>query len=511
MGSQSLKTILIAGIIIIIMAINTKAVSQAISARPTNSLGLTDAYSTLFPVGGGWGAGTSALAPVSGTMKDLNVFLTVPVGGEPCVTEPNNSRIFTLTVNGVESDLACTVQCGDTSHTCSDLTSEVTISEGDQLYIKAEATQGEDPPPATEASFSMTFDTNSDHASTSILMGGSQIDVNSTNWRFYPLSGLRSGETDRYETFTVIPFDANVYRFFVKTAIAPGIGKEWDFNLLKVPVSGASSSVIGFFCRIQDNETECLNETDEVTFSAGDGILVQGRGINSPALIGTRFGFSIALKDINDTNKFVLGATTDDAIHQTNIEDFYSSAGDGSFTTYDESKSIVNDMNATNIYVQIREALGIGNTLDLNLNRNDVTNTLNCKMLGGFASFDTCNESGLEAYSSGDFINWEYKPNSTPSAITGLSVSVAGQRPGILPSEEAPDYCAYEYGTGDYNVSCNLCNDITESVDLDGNQFIINNADGAGEITITADINGCNRWTIEGKCTVTQAGSVCGT
>lgn len=161
------------------------------------------------------------IIPISGTFKNLYIKLSGSPGSAKSYT-------FTLMKNGVAQAVTCAVS-GSTDTSASDIANSFSVSSGDLVSLKIVPSGT---PSALMVSWGVSFDpvTKGD-----CFMAMATPDVVSTSAvRYQELTGQGGGTWNSTETLRDMRFPAlNIYECHVGVVVAPGVGKQWDFNIRK--------------------------------------------------------------------------------------------------------------------------------------------------------------------------------------------------------------------------------------------------------------------------------------
>ncbi len=149
------------------------------------------------------------------------------------------SLMFTLILNGAETDLTCTIADADKS--ASDTINEVSVFSSDTISLKCTPTGG---PTVSPTYFSIIF-TAKNSVDSLLLNGGGVTTAGSTKY-----GGLISGSTTSFESVAsgavdqIIPAPGSIKNLRIQLSTAPGVGESAVFTVRKNGIGTAMTVTI---------------------------------------------------------------------------------------------------------------------------------------------------------------------------------------------------------------------------------------------------------------------------
>lgn len=346
-----------------------------------------------------YGSATNARIPISadGVIKNLYVETeTAPIGGD--------NLIFTLMKNGVATSLTCTVSGIDSETTANDTSHTVSVSAGDDVYMRVFANDDMD-----ETRFSVVFSANTD--SESVLMfttGANQLDTSANS--YLPVIGTSEKSTYEYVVQSLIA-SANITISDLRVALdnAPGSGKSFTFTVRK---NGAGA---GIATTISDTDTTGTDLVNTASYTAGDRICIYQTG--SGASSTSRARISLKVESTAQDGRSLLSSVIDgDPLTAQYGAVSGTSSTALTATTASQLVSIGDANLVTNIddmYVYLTAAPGAGKSYTITLYKNGSPTTMTTTISdANTTGNDTAHPISI---SSGDDLYFVVSPTGTPA------------------------------------------------------------------------------------------------
>lgn len=199
---------------------------------------------------------TAVPANVSGTFKNLKVYLTAQPGA-------GKSYAFTLMVGGSASALTCTV--ADTNMSCEDTTNSVSVTEKQSLSLRSVPTGT---PALADATWSMKW-----VGSSAIVIGGTPGDLLATDVQYEKISGGdSSGSGTRAAKEQLNATSGTLRNLYVAVDTAPDNGANVQSYQFYVMVDGVSA---GINCTISETSTSCEDAANTKALTGGELITLE--------------------------------------------------------------------------------------------------------------------------------------------------------------------------------------------------------------------------------------------
>lgn len=218
--------------------------------------------------GRSWNATEAAreqLVGASGKLKNLRVELNDAPGA-------GTSYVFTVRVNGADSELTCAIVSAATSK--SDTTHEATVSPGDRVCLECDPVNT---PAARQARWTIMFE--SDTAKESLILGGSINPLNNAATEYNQVTASDDFEWGaEIRAKQVCPTSGKIKNFYVKLSEDPGTSP--DAYRFTLRVNGADSDLV---VTITADDTTGNDTTDEVTVAAGDILTLMSEPLEGPS------------------------------------------------------------------------------------------------------------------------------------------------------------------------------------------------------------------------------------
>lgn len=230
---------------------------QILSCKGTTA-GTTTAYYSLcqgFTMSSNTENNIRCVIPTGGTLRNLRIRRNFAL-------DVSQEMTFTVVKNGTATSLSAVIDAEE--QTGEDLTNEVSVSAGDQLTLKSEATNGS--PSNAIPTWSVEFESSS--AQKCAIMGAGQSQLSFNETRNSGIMGVNTWTATEANVLGVIPTAGTLTALYVRSSANIEVDGEAAFT---VRVNGSNTALT---CTISDGTTASITG-QSVAVSAGDTIAIR--------------------------------------------------------------------------------------------------------------------------------------------------------------------------------------------------------------------------------------------
>ena len=341
---------------------------------------------------------------------EANVTQIIPTGGKiknlyaeaSGTSNATHGHTLTLMLNGVATDLACTMTGATVS--CSDTADKITVAAGDTVSMRWEAVNT---PSNRAVGFTVTFANTT--TKETIFMASSE-GGNFTNAYYAALIGETISRQWESNVRIVSPVSGTLKGLRVTIAAVPGDGKSVTFTTRK---NGASQTQAVTIANTATTGTDAVNT---VSVAAGDLLAILISTSNTPTVSTYKIS---AVFEVGTAGQFVLPWTNQGTAFAATAT-VYGYAIGAIVPTNDETSNRQRAFAAftlKNMYVQLNAAPGEGDSYAFTSRINQVDAALTCTISG--AADTACNHTTDVTVSLLDDIMTKVVPADTPTARVG--------------------------------------------------------------------------------------------
>ena len=335
------------------------ATEQVIVSGSLNSTTSSTEYHTL--VGGtSWNAteiNREALIPTGGAFSGLKV---TTYGNAPGT---GDTRIFTLRINGADSDLTCTIS-GAVETSCEDITHSVAVVATDNVTIENTPTGS---PDNDAVNWSLTFTPTVTQETILIgSSGGVNVSINDDQ----AMHGRQGGETFYQDVQTLFPTAGTLKKLYVELEAAPGAGNSFIFTVLD-----STATATDVTCTIANTATTCNDVSHTQAILAGERYNLGITGSGTPTESAAQHGIVF----LTDTaGEFLISACGDANSGANTTQYLKIQDGDANWRADANAPQLASEMTIKNMYAHISNAPGAGESFALTLYQNAGDSALTC-------------------------------------------------------------------------------------------------------------------------------------
>lgn len=292
------------------------------------------------------------IVPAAGNFRNLRIKLSAAPGAGTIWT-------FTLMVNGAASSMA--VAISGASDTTGSYTSDVAISAGDMISLRAAGTSS---PLNSFAKWSIEFEGST--AGQSIILGGLALNNVDSVTRYCNLGGIvNANGTAENQGQQPIPTAGTIKNLYVRTNSAPGGGG----LTLTVRKNGSSAGCPTVTLTTGDNDSDLANS---IAVSAGDLVAIE---ITTGAITNSFTWWSCVFEPTTDGEALLLGGRND--VLSSDPEYNYIAGGFQTWRPDEPDRLQISDAcRIKNLYLQTILAPGAGTSLSISLRDDGSTTAL---------------------------------------------------------------------------------------------------------------------------------------
>lgn len=351
----------------------------------------------------------------AGTISDLYVRLSTPPGSTKQI-------LVALRNNGTDTALTCTVVHPDVI--CRDSTNTASISAGDVIGIRTNATAGFT---NSIVRTSMVFTPSSPNEDDSVFCGGTyDYSLSATLPRYISLAAINpssTDETDHEYVQMIVPTGGTIKRLYVELNSSIGSGDRYIFTVMKE--NGVTDIDTGVSCTV-DNAISCNDTSNSYHASAGSLIYLKADPDSSnPGTRRARVG--IAFTPDTPGESFIPRSSSVVSLTlNTSITQFLVPWGIYPAPTIFETgqinylQEVDNNIIFKNIYAYLLDDPGTSaDYYTFTLRREGASTLITCA-IDGDDSDRMCWFSTDIAVSDGMYISTQVVPTGSPTAVRAL-------------------------------------------------------------------------------------------